>query len=272
MLNPQQRGPNNRGIEWTHVFGYNTGFTWNPIGGCLHACRWRMADGSIARCYAEEVADRLRSATFYPNGFAHHYWSEDRLSAPLELKKPAGIFLDSMSDIMGHWVPADEIRKVLAVCRKASWHVFFLLTKNAPRLREFDFPPNVWVGVSTPPTFMWGKELSPPQRAKMMHVALNALGQVDVPVRWLSAEPLSFDISPLVESANLQWVVIGAATQGTKTFQPRSADVQNLLKVCDRRQIPIFFKGNLKAYPWREDYPIFEASRPEALPTQAALF
>jgi protein gp37 len=232
-----------------------------------------MPDGSVARCYAEDVAERRRSATFYPHGFSAHYWHPERLGQPLSLKKPAGIFIDAMADLFGHWVPDWQIQAVLDVCQRASWHTFFVLTKNAPRLREFQIPHNVWAGVSMPPTYMFGKQLNPAQRVKMLQVALRCLDEIDVTVRWLSAEPLSFDISALIEEANLQWVVIGAATSQRRTFQPKASDVDKLLKVCDLRKIPVFFKGNLRWYPWRENYPEvapLRQSEPEAV--QAALF
>jgi protein gp37 len=76
-----------------------------------------MPDGSVAICYAEAVAERL-AASAYPHGFAHHYWRPEMLQAPLKVKQPAKIFLDSMSDLMGHWVP-DEQRVQLRFARVA---------------------------------------------------------------------------------------------------------------------------------------------------------
>ncbi len=93
---------------------------WNVIGGCKHRCRWEMPDGSVAICYAEEVANALRSDKFYPQGFENHYYHPDRLTEPLKVKTPAKIFLDSMSDLMGHWVPDEQIEAVLDIARKAT--------------------------------------------------------------------------------------------------------------------------------------------------------
>ena len=76
-----------------------------------------------------------------------------------------------------------------------------------------------------------------------------------VPVRWLSVEPLSFDLAPLLQNCGLQWAVIGAATNCRKTHQPRQAWVQAVLDTLDAQDIPVFFKGNLDWSPWRAEWP-----------------
>lgn len=248
-MNKQKKSSGGRGIEWTD-------YTWNPVRGCQHGCRWEMPDGTVAECYAETVAERVAQHA-YPNGFEYHYWNPQLLHEPLRLKSPAKIFLDSMSDLMGHWVKKDQIEQVLEICAEAHWHSFQLLTKNAPRLRDFQFPSNVWVGVSAPPSFMFGKRLSHEQQHRMVQRQLDVLKSIEVPVKWMSIEPLSFDIAPLLIDSNLQWAVIGAATNGPKTYQPEESWVNNLLEVLDSQGTSVFFKGNLDwpLYQWRENFP-----------------
>lgn len=253
----KQQGSNR--IEWCD-------FTWNVIGGCKHACRWQMPDKSIAKCYAETVAEGVAHGA-YPGGFGAHYWRPHLLEEPLKLKAPAKIFLDSMSDLMGHWVPDEQIEQVLDVCRRAHWHTFQLLTKNAPRLLDFAFPPNVWVGVSAPPSFMMGKPLSFEQQRRMVQKQLTVFHGMDHPRRWMSIEPLSFDIAPLlvwavgqfVEALPLEWVVIGAASNGHTKYQPDPVWVRNVLEVLDAFKVPVFYKGNLRGNEaitaWREEFP-----------------
>ncbi|PJF45125.1 MAG: hypothetical protein CUN55_00485 [Phototrophicales bacterium] len=238
------------GIEWTD-------YTWNPVAGCFHDCRWEMPDGSIAECYAKTVAENVATSA-YPKGFANHYWHPHRLNEPLRVKSPSKIFLDSMSDLMGHWVSDEQVEEVLDICRQANWHQFQLLTKYAPRLEKFKFPANVWVGASVPPTFMYGKRLTQEQQSRMLSRTLAALKNVDAHVKWMSVEPLSRDIATEMADCGLQWVVIGAATNGRKTYQPKREWVQNLLDVMDEQGIPVFFKGNLRWTPWRECFPITE--------------
>jgi protein gp37 len=251
-MNKQRKSSGSRGIEWTD-------YTWNPVQGCQHGCRWQMPDGSTAICYAEVVATRVAQRAYF-NGFEHHYWNPHKLEEPVKVKTPSRIFLDSMSDLMGHWVPEEEILKVFEVCRTAHWHTFQLLTKNAPRLLEFEIPENVWVGVSAPPTQMFGKKLSFRQQQRMVSRQMDILRRVEVPVRWMSIEPLSFDIAPLLEDSPLEWAVIGAASNGAKTYQPEAAWVENLLQVLDQQNTAVFFKGNLDWEPWREEVPATKAN------------
>lgn len=242
----KQETKNSRGIEWTD-------YTWNPVGGCKHECRWTMPDGSEAICYAEAVANKFIKA--YPLGFSYHYWNHTRLEEPLRLKKPAKIFLDSMSDLMGHWVPANQIEAVFDICRQAHWHTFQLLTKNPIRLYRFNIPPNVWAGFSTPPNFMFGNRLTFGQQQSKLKIDLLSIQRAKATTKWCSVEPLSWDVAPMFEDCGLDWVVVGAASNGAKKYQPDPAHVQNLLTVLDSQNIPVFFKGNLKWAPWREEFP-----------------
>lgn len=251
-----------RGIEWTD-------FTWNPVGGCQHGCRWRMPDGTVAICYADTTARSMPSN--YPMGFAHHYWRPHMLEEPVRHKAPSRIFMDSMSDLMGKWVPEDQIREVFAACSKAHWHSFHLLTKNAPRLLKFEIPHNVWVGVSAPPTFMFGKELTSEQQRSMVFRQLDmllAMKRRGHPVCWMSIEPLSFDIAEVFmewvaddktrampTGLPLDWAVIGAASSGTKYFQPDPKHVENAHAVLREVGCRIFHKGNLKWEPHLEEFP-----------------
>jgi protein gp37 len=233
------------------------------LSGCLHGCAWTMPDGSEAECYAKGVAEGVAQSA-YPHGFEVSTFHPERLAEPLRVRQPAGIFLDSMSDLMGHWVPGDQIQQVLDVCAQASWHTFQLLTKHAPRLTQFRFPPNVWVGVSSPPDRMWGKPLSRTQQAAMLDKALRTLARVDVPVRWMSFEPLSWDCAAIVAQypGVLQWSVIGSASRGRTLYAPEPAHVEALLEVLDAQGCRTFFKGNMTALYARES-PAWRAAFPQ---------
>lgn len=253
-------------IEWCD-------YTWNVVGGCQHACRWVMPDGSTAICYAESTANALRSDHFFQHGFEHHYYHESRLKEPAAMKTPSKIFIDSMSDLMGSWVPEDQIKAVLDVCAQCPQHTFQLLTKNAPRLLKFEYPDNVWVGVSAPPSHMNGKVLNENMRSAYVQKALDVMLQVKANTRWMSIEPLSYDIasdfylwqratkesSYFTRPLPLEWAVIGAATKGRNVYQPEPIWVERAITILDRYEVPVFFKGNLKgnaaANPWREEFP-----------------
>lgn len=255
----EQKAPN--GIEWTRVYS-RRGFSWNPVKGCLHDCMWRMPDGAVAECYAKTVAERVASHA-YPNGFKHLSFDEKVMDEPIRMKEPVGIFLDSMSDLVGAQVPDEWINRVLETVRATPQHIYFLLTKNPPRLKQFQWPENVWVGVSAPPTFMYGKELSLEQQTAWYDKALRTLGDVDVPVRWTSIEPLSWDVSALIETYwhNLDWAVVGAASNGRITHQPSQRNFERTFKALGG--LPLFLKGNVDKRlatmvcgKWSEEFPM----------------
>lgn len=144
--------------------------SWNPVTGCLHDCQY---------CYARRIAERFSTEQKYkrpyepvlpvptrrvrtkpepyPYGFKptfHRY----RLDEPQRWKKPRTIFVCSMADLFGEWVPDEWIREVLEACDKASQHRYMFLTKNPGRYAELPNllpkhrrPPNVaemWFGQS----------------------------------------------------------------------------------------------------------------------------
>lgn len=250
-----------RGIEWCSVYGW-PGYTANPVRGCKHDCRWTMPDGAIAECYAKTVAERVAQAA-YPNGFAHIEYRYEVLTQIRNHKKPAAIFIDSMSDLMGTGVEDIFIWRVIEMMRDCPQHIFFVLTKNHPRLKAFKWPENAWIGVSAPPSFMYGKALSLEQQQKWYDAAFKNLAQIDVPVRWTSIEPLSWDVAPILERHRkaFDWAVIGAATNGRETHQPDEKIFKRALFSLGGK--PVFFKGNLDrtlanrvAGRWCEEYPL----------------
>lgn len=247
------------GIEWTKTIlpdgTERQGYSWNPIAGCFHGCRWSMPDGKIAKCYAETTAENI-AGSFYTKGFEYHYWSPEKLIEPLRVAQPAKIFTVSMGDLFGRWVSEKEINEVLEICRRAHWHTFQFLTKNTPRLLQFEFPKNCWVGFSTPPDFMFGRELTRFQKDKILDKALETMEQVNASVRWVSIEPLSWDCADIFRKhVPLDWAVIGAASDGPTYHQPEPEYLTKLLSYFDQNNVPIFMKGNLKWSDWREQFP-----------------
>lgn len=253
------------GIEWTRIWG-RPGFTANPVRGCRHGCRWRMPDGKVVICYAKAVAEGLAQKQ-YPQGFEHVTFHPEELRKIEQHRQPAGIFFDSMSDLFGSGVEADWINQCLETVANCPWHVFFVLTKNASRLRQFSqFPQNLFLGVSAPPTFMFGKELNEKQRETWFRFSLERLNETNARVKWVSIEPLSIDLSETLARFALDWAVIGAGSDGRRTYQPDLRVLRRTLEAL--RTTPVFFKGNLDkalagtAGGWREEFPRQEYYRP----------
>lgn len=263
QYNPRTGG---RGIEWCDE-------TRNATGGCLHDCKWKMPDGTVAICYAKELAESGVAKKAYAHGFEHHYWRPSMLKQLAAGADPRLIFCDSMSDMFAANVPAEHVMSILAAMRHAPHHAYQSLTKATPQLLKYtaSMPANLWVGVSSPPDWFMGTHLNHRQQVAMLGRSLEVLAEVKHRTGnlvWMSAEPVSWDMTSLIGNDHpLDWIVIGAASHGQKYFQPDPDHIRRLLKVMDASGTPVFYKGNIrpmfKAHDlgtaelnrWREDFP-----------------
>lgn len=247
-----------RGIEWTD-------YTSNPASGCLQGCEWLMPNGVYAKCYAEDTANGVAQGA-YPQGFEHYYWR------PVEMDKwktlPAGskVFVGSMADTFGHWVPSTDIQAVIDHIREVPNVTFQLLTKNPKRMLDFEFPKNAWLMASTPPSRFWHKDLSERKREQLMVVTMQTLAELRARgnITGLSAEPLNIDLNNYIDSRvyrlahvstamweqPVDWVIIGAASNGKQKFAPDETLVRETVEACNRDGIKLFFKGNMESLPW----------------------
>ncbi len=255
-----------RGIEWCDE-------TRNVMGGCLHACMWVMRNGKVVPCYSWVLVEHGIAKAAYPHGFEHHYFRPNNLKPLAAGKIPRLIFCNSMSDMFAPNVPADHVHQTLDAMRAAPHHTYQSLTKAAPRLLKYAdrLPPNLWVGVSSPPDYFMGHRLTREQQEIMLRKSMKVLAEVKRRtgnIVWMSAEPLSWDLTTAVGADHpLDWIVIGAASDGPRVFQPEPTHVANLLRVMDASHTPVFYKGNIEPLfeqhdfqdaalnRWREDFP-----------------
>jgi len=180
-------------VEWARA-------SHNPVTGCLHNCPY---------CYAREIAERI-----YPQGF-EPVLHVDRLIAPYSTPVPTlaaqdisyrNVFICSMADLFGQWVPKTWIDAVLETVRDNPQWNFLFLTKFPIRMAEFEYPPNAWLGTSVD------------LQARVKN-AEKAMRQVNAAVKWLSVEPL---LEPLrfEDPGAFQWIVIGGASPTDATTGP----------------------------------------------------
>lgn len=112
-------------IEWTDA-------TWNPVRGCV-----KVSPG-CKHCYAETFAERFRGVAghSYEQGFDPRLVPE-ALSIPLRWCKGRRVFVNSMSDLFGEFVPDEYIAATFGVMASARQHTYQVLTKRAERLPKW---------------------------------------------------------------------------------------------------------------------------------------
>jgi protein gp37 len=208
----------NSAIEWTET-------TWNPLTGCT-----KISPG-CNHCYAERMSLRLRAMgqPNYANGFKLTL-HERMLDLPLRWKKPRFVFVNSMSDLFHKNTPEEFILRVFDVMRRASWHVFQVLTKRSDRLvklsSKIDWPGNVWMGVSV-------------ERADYTF-RIDHLRRTGAKVRFLSLEPLLGPLAGL-NLEDIHWVITGGESgPGARPVEePWITDIRDQ---CLKANVPFFFK------------------------------
>jgi hypothetical protein len=74
-------------------------------------------------------------------------------------------------------------------------------------------------------------------------------------------------VSEYLEDAPLEWVVLGAASNGATYYQPDPRYLARAINVLDQQSIPIYFKSNLRPSAskvsdrWREEFPTKSAQQ-----------
>lgn len=245
--------------------------TFNPISGCLHGCEY---------CYARDIAHRFGGWTDsdgdthhdeilkneskvreldeplrvfregqtifsgkwqkapYPYDFIptfHRYRLNDYVG-----KKGRNVFVCSMADLFGRWVPDDWIQEVFEACEKAPQHNYLFLTKNPARYEEYGVKAfsasgifNLWYGMSVTTEKELGKTWMLPEYCHT----------------FISIEPILEDFNIVngdLRLSDLEWVIIGAETGRRKDkVVPERKWIEDIAKECERNGIPIFMKSSL---------------------------
>lgn len=212
-------------IEWCD-------YTWNPVTGCLHGCKY---------CYARRLASRLKGRYGYPKDDPFRpTFHPDRLKEPYKLKKPSKIFVVDMGDLFGEWVPDTWIEKIMKVVEDNPRHTFQFLTKNPERMYGYPHLKNAWFGVTI-------------NNLSMVNL-VNHLWCLDSTVGFVSFEPLHEDVAAGIDLLGVDWIIIGAQTR--PNVQPEREWVEHLIEQARERNIPIFLKDNLKWSDRIQEFPM----------------
>lgn len=241
-------------IEWCDM-------TWNPVTGCLHGCPYCYARGiarrfggadaeersyegecqfvweaeatgeshyltePMTRLSKDESKDLISPYPYYFDPTFHKY----RLDEPQKVKAPQKIFVVSMGDLFGSWVPTKWIVEVFDACRRAPWHTYLFLTKNPERYLELDHmallphEDNFWYGSTV---------------TKASDFAACICGAHT----FVSVEPIMEDfVVPLSE-----WVILGAETGNRKEkVIPERDWILKIQLACRDMRVPLFMKDSL---------------------------
>lgn len=276
--------------------GYNTKIdwcdsSWNPVTGCQHGCKY---------CYAKRLAERygghdhdenkrptgtysaigvqdlaqpkyimrkngLRKAP-YPWFFIptfHRY----RLDLPKRWSEPRTIFVCSMADLFGKWVPDEWIEAVINACLAAPQHRYLFLTKNPARYMHLiangiipENQPNFWFGstVTTPEMeFFWCDEVN----------------------TFVSIEPILAPFEDLTDkgvtpASKTNWIIVGAETGNRKNkVVPQKSWIDEIVSGAKKAGIPVFMKESLREimgddfrqeFPWNDRQAFTVADKPTA--------
>jgi protein gp37 len=209
-------------IEWTDT-------TWNPVTGCT------KISAGCDNCYAARFSERFRGVPGHPfeNGFDLTIRPE-RLTQPLDWKKPRMIFVNSMSDLFHKAVPKAHIARVFDTMERADWHIYQVLTKRSSLMQKFIndrykarlAPPHIWFGVSIEDSRA---------TSRIAH-----LQKANAAVRFLSVEPLIGPVGKL-DLTGIHWVIVG----GESDPHARPMQTQWAIEVrdqCLKAKVAFFFK------------------------------
>ena len=280
--------------------------TWNPVTGCLHGCEYCYARRIAERFRAREIYDpececqrhlikrgmlkgtgkqleldypweqRNKDGSItnaaYPFGFDptfHRY----KLDEPQHWKKPRTIFVCSMADLFGDWVPDEWIAEVFKACDAAPWHRYLFLTKNPKRL---------CLMASATKVLLWNVD----HQDSQVHPRTTEYAEVmRLPIRdnwWFgstidnskatcfrdgytwntftSIEPLTEHLNMGIGSfGNSKWTIIGAETGNRKgKIAPKREWVENIVEAAQITGVKIFMKESLRELmgaDFRQEFP-----------------
>lgn len=235
-------------IDWADM-------TWNPVTGCLHGCEYCYAR-KIARRFAPKMSDGKPSESgelhTIGNTNIPFSWGFDptfhqyRLSDPQKIKKPQTIFVCSMADLFGKWVPDEWIESVFTACKAAPQHRYLFLTKYPARYR-------ILQSKGALPTEHWYGTTATVNSEYFSHSDYRTFVSIEPMLR-----PVVIDRRP--QQILPDWVIIGAETGNRKDkVIPEMAWIEDVLSDCKFGYVPIFMKESLRSimgddfiqeFPW----------------------
>lgn len=254
-------------IEWADA-------SWNPVSGCLHRCEY---------CYARTIAGRFAGCdsyntldTTFENGATIHELDKPamnnngtkapypfefeptfhryRLDQPERWTRPRNIFVCSMADLFGKWVPDRWIEEVFKACAKAPQHRYLFLTKNPTRYIKLEEE-----GKLPKAENMWyGSTITNPQMMLFYSKDHNIFISMEPLLKPFKDEDVGMEPNWMKA---VGWVIIGAETGNRKgKITPEPGWVDTIVRRCRAAGVPVLMKDSLtpvigeekmlREFPW----------------------
>lgn len=252
-------------IEWCDS-------SWNPISGCLHDCEYcyarkianrykgcHEAPDGVAPSNIVSISERMKATTTngdlrnaaYPFGFTPTF-HEYRLSDPLTKGFGKNIFVCSMADMFGEWVPDLWIEKVFEACKAAPNHRYLFLTKNPKRYLELAYK-----GMLPEDDIFWyGTTSATPDTDIFWSDNHNTFVSVEPILAPFPGDPDNLLV------LKTDWVIFGAETGNRKDkvvperswFEPAVKELIKRGKAVFMKDslIPIWGEDLITEFPWKE--------------------
>jgi len=215
-------------------------WTWNPVTGCEHGCEF---------CYARDIAGQASLQKYYPHGFKPAF-HEYRLNAPKNTKVPSEssaeskrVFVCSMADLFGKWVPKEWINAVFDACLESPEWQYIFLTKWPAKYKQLPLVEGAW----------YGSSVVRQSDVRRVESALSVLqGKI---IRWVNVEPM---LEPIEFEDLSSWCSMVAIGSQTETHQlcgnvpakaPEFDWVVDLVNQCRDAGVPYYLKANLGLIP-----------------------
>jgi protein gp37 len=236
-------------IEWCN-------FTWNPVTGCRHGCPYCYA-AKQAKRFSGDVRINKGSSQLRkdenglyildnpfknqvgkvipdPVGFEpimHRY----RLPMPAQKKKPANIFVCSLGDLFGPWIPDTWIEEVFRACEAAPWHNYLFMTRYPQRYEQMSSigllprSRNFWYGTTVT------------RSADLDQIVFLPRKQHN---QFINIEPLLEEID-ISDIDFMDWIIIGAETGNRRDkVKPKREWIETIVTTARTAEIPVFMNSS----------------------------
>lgn len=188
---------------------------------------------------------KVKPYPYYFSPTFHRY----RLGEPQSWKKPRNIFVCSMADLFGDWVPDEWIEQVFEACEAAPQHKYLFLTKNGKRYLEL-----ARKGIMPDADNFWyGCSVTRPDAPFFFSNKCKTFASIE-PI----LEP--FDWVPGLKHIGLpDWIIVGAETDNRKNkVRPEKDWLGGIVNGCAEHNIPLFMKESLRELmgaDFRQEFP-----------------